>query len=122
MPLIQVDLRRSLFEEKGAALSHEIHQSLVAGLGIETTDIFHVFRPHDAGEIIFSPTYAGRDRQDLIVIRITMVNMFSFEQKKKMFQELTKRLMSIGIRRDDLLVCVLETNGHESWSLGEQDV
>ncbi|GAB2023170.1 hypothetical protein RyT2_22440 [Pseudolactococcus yaeyamensis] len=111
-----------MFKEKGKELSDVIHRSLVIGLGIEETDIFHIFRPHDDGEIIFSKTYANRDRQDLIVIRITMVNMFSFVQKKIMYQEITRRLMAIGIRRDDILVCVLENNGHESWSLGEQDV
>jgi hypothetical protein len=122
MPLIQVDLNRTLFEAKGKEISHAIHRSLVEGLGIEETDVFHVFRPHDEGEIIFSKTYANRERHDLIVVRITMVNMFSFEQKKKMYQELTRRLMTVGIRRDDILVCVLENNGHESWSLGELDV
>lgn len=121
MPLIQVDLNKSLFKEKGKVISQAIHKSLVVGLGIEETDVFHIFRPHDEGEIIFSKTYANRDRHDLIVVRITMVNMFSFEQKKKMYQEITRRFMAIGIRRDDILVCVLENNGHESWSLGEQD-
>jgi len=121
MPLIQVDLNRSVFADKGKEISNAVHRSLVAGLGMDTTDLFQVFRPHDEGEIIFSPTYDNRDRQDLIIIRITMVRMFSLEQKRKTFQELTKRLVDIGIRRDDLLVCVVE-NSAENWSLGERDV
>ena len=71
MPLIQVDLKRSVFEEKGKEISNAIHYSLVEGLEMDTTDLFHVFRPHDEGEIIFSPIYDNRDRQDLIIIRIT---------------------------------------------------
>ena len=121
MPLIQVDLKRSVFEDKGKEISNAIHNSLVAGLGMDTTDLFQVFRPHDEGEIIFSPTYDKRDRHDLIIIRITMVNMFSLEQKKKTYKELTKRLVDIGIRRDDILVCVVE-NSAENWSLGEREV
>lgn len=120
MPFIQVDLNRPVFKEKGKEISTAIHQSLVAGLGMDPTDLFQVFRPHDEGEIIFSPTYDDRDRQDLIIIRITMVNMFSLEQKKNTYKELTKRLVDIGIRRDDLLVCVVE-NSAENWSLGERD-
>lgn len=120
MPLIQIDLREDLFKEKGKEISDALHNSLVVGLGIEETDLFHVFRPHEEGEIIFSPTYADRDRRDLIIIRITMVHMFSPELKKKMFQQITKRLVAIGIRCDDILVCILE-NSHEEWSLGERE-
>ena len=119
MPLVQVDLKRSVFENKGKDISNAIHNSLVAGLGMDATDLFQVFRPHSEEEIVFSPTYDDRDRQDLIVIRITMVNMFSLEQKKKTYQELTKRLIDIGIRRDDILVCVIE-NSQVKWSLGER--
>ncbi|MDD3401872.1 MAG: tautomerase family protein [Hespellia sp.] len=119
MPLIQVDLRRSVFEEKGKGISDAIHNALVAGFDMETTDLFHVFRPHDEGEIFFSPTYDNRDRRDLIVISITMVNMFSPEQKKKAHKELTKRLVEIGVRRDDILVCMVENNA-ENWTLGER--
>jgi hypothetical protein len=50
-----------------------------------------------------------------------MVNMFSLEQKKKTYKELTKRLVDIGIRRDDILVCVVE-NSAGNWSLGEREV
>jgi hypothetical protein len=120
MPMIQIDLRKEVFEEKGKEVSAAIHAALVAGLGIDDTDLFHVFRPHGEGEIIFSPTYAERDRRDLIIIRITMVQMFSAEQKRKMFIELTKRLVEVGIRRDDILACVLY-NHHEDWSLGERE-
>jgi len=119
MPLVQVDLKRSVFESKGKDISNAIHNSLVAGLGMDTTDLFQVFRPHGDEEIVFSPTYGDRDRQDLIMIRITMVNMFSLAQKKKTYQELTKRLIDVGIRRDDILVCVIE-NSQENWSLGER--
>lgn len=121
MPLIQVDLKKSLFKEKGKEISDAIHNSLVAGLGMDETDLFQVFRPHDEGEIIFSPTYDNRDRRDLIIIRITMVQMYSLEQKKSTYKELTKRLVSIGIRRDDILVCIIE-NSAENWTLGERDV
>lgn len=120
MPLIQVDLKRSVFTNKGKEISDAIHKSLVAGLGMDRTDLFHVFRPHDDGEIFFSPTYDKRDRRDLIIIRITMVQMFSLQQKKKTYEELTKRLVDIGIRRDDILVCIVENNA-ENWSLGERE-
>lgn len=121
MPMIQVDLKRSLFEDKGKDISNAIHNALIAGLGMDETDLFQVFRPHEEGEMIFSPTYDNRDRRDLIIIRITMVNMFSLEQKRNTYKELTKRLVSIGIRRDDILVCVVENNA-ENWSLGERNV
>lgn len=120
MPLIQVDLKKSLYEDKGKDISDAIHNALVEGLGMETTDLFQVFRPHEEGEIIFSPTYDNRDRRDLLIIRITMVQMFSLEQKKKAFKELTRRLMDVGVRRDDILACIVE-NSQENWTLGERE-
>lgn len=121
MPLIQVDLKKTIFEDKGTDISKAIHQALVSGLEMDITDLFQVFRPHGEGEIIFSPTYDNRDRRDLITIRITMVQMFSVDQKKKAFKEITKRLVDIGIRCDDILVCIVE-NSAENWSLGEREV
>lgn len=121
MPMIQIDLRKELFQEKGKEISNAVHSALVSGLNMDETDLFQVFRPHDEGEIIFSPTYDSRDRHDLLLIRITMVHMFSVDTKRKMYKQLTKRLMDIGIRRDDILVCVIENN-FEDWSLGEREI
>lgn len=117
MPMVQIDLRRDLFEARGRAISEAIHQGLVDGLDMQADDLFQVFRPHDDGELVFSPTFADVDRRDLLLLRITMVHMFSVEEKRAMYAALVRHLEAAGVRHEDLLVCVVEV-GFEDWYAG----
>jgi hypothetical protein len=116
MPLVQVDLPRALFAEKGTLMSDEIHQALVDSLAIPADDKFQVFRPRAAGELIFAG-YGGVDRRDLIVIQVLMVHMYSVDSKREMYQRLVTRLSAIGIRPEDIQIAVTE-NGYEDWYAG----
>ncbi|MGH3170643.1 MAG: hypothetical protein ACRDN0_32800, partial [Trebonia sp.] len=61
MPLVQVDLPRPLFAEKGARISDEIHQAFIDSLAIPADDKFQIFRPREADELVFDPGYGGVD-------------------------------------------------------------
>jgi hypothetical protein len=115
--MIQVDLRRDLFREKGRAISEAIHEGLIEGLDMPADDLFQVFRPHDEGELVFSSTYDGADRRDLVLIRITVVHMFPVAAKNRMYAALVRHLERAGLRHDDILVCVVEV-GFEDWYSG----
>jgi hypothetical protein len=117
MPMVQVDLRRDLFAEKGKAISQAIHDGLIDGLDMPADDLFQVFRPHDEGEIVFSPDYGGADRRDLVLIRITMVHMFPVDVRQRMYRAVVQRLEKAGLRHDDILICVVEV-GFEDWYAG----
>ncbi len=117
MPTVQVDLRRELFAEKGTAISRAIHAGLIEGLDMQADDLFQVFRPHDEGEIVFSPDFGGADRRDLVWLRITMVHMFPPDAKQRMYAALVKHLEAVGLRHDDLLVSVVEV-GFDDWYAG----
>lgn len=117
MPTVQIDLRRDLFEEKGTAISRAIHRGLIEGLDMPADDLFQVFRPHDDGEIVFSPEFGGVDRRDLVLLRVTMVHMFPADTKRAMYAALVRHLEAAGLRRDDLLVSVVEV-GFEDWYAG----
>ncbi len=117
MPMVQVDLRRDLFEEKGTAISQAIHAGLVEGLDMPDDDLFQVFRPHEAGELVFSPGFAGADRRDLVMLRITMVHMFPVEAKRQMYACVVRQLEKVGVRHDDVLISVVEV-GYEDWYAG----
>lgn len=117
MPTVQVDLRRELFHEKGTEISRAIHEGLQEGLDMPADDLFQVFRPHDEGELVFSPDYGGADRRDLIMIRITMVHMFPPDTKKAMLAALVRQLEAVGVRHDDVLVSVVEV-GFDDWYAG----
>jgi hypothetical protein len=117
MPTVQVDLRRELFSERGTAISQAIHEGLMEGLDMPADDLFQVFRPHDDGEIVFSPDFGGVDRRDLVFLRITMVHMFPVDTRRRMFAALVKHLEAAGLRREDLLVSVVEV-GFDDWYAG----
>ena len=117
MPTVQVDLRRELFQERGTAISQAIHEGLMEGLDMPADDLFQVFRPHDDGELVFSPDFGGAERRDLVMLRVTMVHMFPADTKNAMYTALVKHLETAGLRRDDLLISVVEV-GFEDWYAG----
>ena len=117
MPMVQIDLRRDVFQEKGEAISQAIHAGLIEGLDMAADDLFQVFRPHDDGELVFSPDFGGADRQDLILLRITMAHMFPVDTKRRMYKALVQRLEKAGVRRDDILVCFVDV-GFDDWYAG----
>ena len=116
MPLIQIDLEREVYEAHGDAISREIQEAQVDALGIVPDDLFHVFRPHEPGELKFGG-FGGVDRQSLLLIQILMVHMYSVDTKRKLFRAIVTRLEALGIRREDILIAVAE-NGFEDWYAG----
>ncbi len=117
MPLVQVDLPRPLFAEKGPALSDELHQALIDALEIPADDKFQIFRPREDGELLFDPGYGGVDRRSLVVIQILMVRRYTVELKREMYSCIVKRLEAIGVRREDIQIAVTE-NYYEDWYAG----
>ncbi len=118
VPLIEVNLDRKLYEEKGEGISREIHQAQIDALGIAPEDLFQVFNPHEPGELKFDPTYGGVDRRSLMVIRITIVHRHSVVVKKGLYTAILDRLAVIGIRPDDVQIALVE-NGFEDWFAGK---
>jgi phenylpyruvate tautomerase PptA (4-oxalocrotonate tautomerase family) len=117
MPLVQVDLPRALFEQKGAQISAEIHRAFIDALAIPADDKFQILRPRDAGELVFDPSYGGVDRRSLIVIQVLMVHMYPVELKRELYRHLVTRLSAVGIRPEDIQIAVTE-NGYEDWYAG----
>jgi len=117
VPLIQIDLDRDLYESLGDQLSTAVHQAQLDALDIPPGDRFQVFTPHGPGELRFDPTYNDVDRQRLVLVRITMVHMYSVATKQQLFGAIVKRFEEVGIRPEDVLISVVE-NGFEDWYAG----
>ncbi|GAB3609236.1 MULTISPECIES: tautomerase family protein [Humibacter] len=117
MPLIQVDLARELFDASHDAIGAAIHQAQIEALGIPADDRFQVFRPHGPEELKFDPTYNGVDRRSLLLIHVTAVHMYPVATKQAFFRAVVEKLEPLGIRREDVLICLAE-NGFEDWWAG----
>jgi Tautomerase enzyme len=117
LPFIHVHLTREIFDASHEEIGLAIHEAQIEALGIPPGDRFQVFQPHDAGEIKFDPAYNGVDRQNLLVIRVTAVRMYSTAIKQLFFQTVVDKLKPLGIRSEDVLICVAE-NGFDDWYAG----
>ena len=117
MPLIQIDLDRELYDSLGDQLSTAVHQAQLDALDIPAGDLFQVFTPHGPGELRFDPAYNDVDRQRLVLVRITMVHMYSVATKQQLFGAIVKRFEEVGVRPEDVLISVVE-NGFEDWYAG----
>jgi hypothetical protein len=118
MPLVQVDLDHQLFDSHHAEISKALHAAQIEALGVPEDDLFQLFTPHGAGELKFDPGYNGVDRQQLVLVRMTMVHMYSVEKKKALFAAVRDKLGGCGVRPEDILVCLVE-NGFEDWYAGK---
>ena len=117
MPLVQVDMPRALYDAHARNMSVEIQQAFVEALDAPANDKFHIFRPRDAGEIVFDPGYNNVDRQNLVLIQILMVHRYSVEVKRKLYKTMVEKLVAIGLRKEDIHIAVTE-NGYEDWYAG----
>jgi hypothetical protein len=117
VPLIQIDLDRELFDTHGDQLSAAVHKAQIDALDIPSDDLFQVFTPHGPGELRFDPGYNGVDRQQLLLLRITMVHMYDLATKQRLFRAIVERFAEAGIRPEDILISVVE-NGVEDWYAG----
>jgi hypothetical protein len=118
MPLIQIDLDRDVFDSLGDQLSAAVHQAQRDALDIPADDLFQVFTPHGPGELRFDPGYNGVDRRQLVLMRVTMVHMYSVATKQRFFRAVADRFAEVGVRPEDLLIAVVE-NGFEDWYAGK---
>jgi hypothetical protein len=117
VPLIQIDLDRELYEASGGVLSDAVHQAQIDALGIPADDRFQVFTPHGPGELVFDPSYNGVERRSLVLVRITMVHMYSVATKQGLYRAIVERFGAAGVRPEDVLISVTE-NGFEDWYAG----
>jgi hypothetical protein len=117
MPLIQVDLRRELFDSSHEQISAALQRAGEEALGTPSDDLFQVFRPRDEGELKFDPTYNGVDRRDMVLIQVLAVHMHPVAQKQAFFRAIVEQLGALGVRPADIHIALAE-NGFEDWYAG----
>lgn len=110
MPLVRIDMHATLtpLREK---LSAAIHEGLVNGLEMPADDLFQIFRLHEPGDLVYAKTFPNAERTDIVFIQILLANLYSPEEKKRMYDAVTSRITAIGIRPDNILIAVTENAG-----------
>lgn len=107
MPNARIDMHRSM-ESKIPEMSAAILKGLGApdGFDMPAEDLFHVFRLHDAGSIVYSPTHGNADRTDMIFVEILATPRYTDERLERGLEAISDELSKVGIKRDNVLLLV----------------
>ena len=118
MPLVQFDLPRPLFEEKGTEISEEVHLAFIDALDIPPDDKFQIFRPREQGRARIRPVVRGRGPQGSDGrFRSSWSIATPWHSKRELYRALVTRLGKIGVRPEDIQIAITE-NGYEDWYAG----
>lgn len=119
MPLVEISLRKGRSPEYLRSVGDAIHEALVAEANVPADDRFQIFHQVEPHALIAHPSYGGVSRTaDLVIVRITLNAGRTVEIKKNLYAAMARRLeRAADVRRDDLLVCLVEVS-KEDWSFG----
>ncbi|MFZ6799185.1 tautomerase family protein [Undibacterium sp. Di24W] len=119
MPIVTLTVRKPKSEEFKSLVLDSVHAALVSS-GVPTTDKFQRVFELDAQDFRFDTHYpdlqASRD-DDFVLIEILWSVGRSVKVKKKLLEELMKRLAESGLNPENVMVCFKET-AWENWSFG----
>ena len=114
MPHVRIDMHREL-QPKMSEISDAIHAGLVSGLDMPSGDLFQVFRLHDQGELVYSKTFPDADRTDIVFIEILASPGYTDEQKQSGMAAVADAVAGVGIKKDNLLLVLVETAPGAAW-------
>lgn len=118
MPLVKIYVRNNKTESALHAISGAVHEALVAQANVPPDDRFHILNRLDRDQIVAHPTYGGVNRSDdIVIIEITLNAGRTLEIKKNLYADIAKRLESLGVQPDDVIVSLIEVT-KENWSFG----
>jgi hypothetical protein len=117
MPHARIDLHR-VHRERLPEISKAILAGMVRGLDMPEDDLFQIFRLHDEGELVFSPTFPEADRDDIIFIELVAGRGYTAEVKHAGMVAIGEELEALGIKRDTLLMHVVEVERTDWYSPG----
>ncbi|MFI9363402.1 tautomerase family protein [Kitasatospora sp. NPDC053057] len=119
MPFVEIYLRKGRTPEFRKAVSAAVHASMQEVFRIPEDDYFHVVHDMEPGDILHEPMFFGIERStDSVIIRMTF-NRRPPAQKAALFEAVADRLAATtGLRRQDILMTVLETAAENWWVEG----
>lgn len=109
MPLVRIDMHAHLADRR-EAMSAAIHRGVVASLQAPEDDLFHVFRLHEPGDLVYSRTFPDAERTDLVVVQVLLARLHDAEQKQAMGEAVVRELAAVGVAPGDVLVACTEND------------
>jgi 4-oxalocrotonate tautomerase len=119
MPLVRISLNK-----KTPAFAHgvadAIHHAMTETIGIPVGDRFQIITQHEAGELIYDPSFYDIQRTDgFIAVQITLAAGRTREVKTNLYRRITELLQERqDVRPQDVFISLLEV-APEDFSLGD---
>jgi len=110
MPHARIDLHRS-HQPRLPEFSDAILAGMVRGFDMPADDLFQIFRLHEPGELIYSPTFPDHQRDDIIFIELLANVGYTEEQKQATMIAIADEFEKLGVKRDNVLLVVVEVQG-----------
>ena len=120
MPHVRIDMHREL-KPRMSAISDAVHAGLVSGLAMPPEDLFQVFRLHEEGELVYSRTFPDADRTDIVFIEILASPGYTDEQKQSGMAAVADEVAKGGIKKDNLLLVMVDTSPGAAWHAPAQE-
>jgi Tautomerase enzyme len=117
MPHARIDLHR-VHQPRLQEFSDAILRGMVRGLDMPEDDLFQIFRLHDPGELVYSPTFPNQRRDDIIFVELVAQVGYTDEQKQAAMSAIADEIEALGITRDDVLCVMIEVHG-AAWHAAE---
>jgi len=110
LPHARIDLHKA-HQPRLKEFSDAILEGMVTGLDMPRDDLFQIFRLHEPGELVFSPTHPHHQRDDIIFIELLASAGYTDDQKQAAMGAIADELAKFGIRRDNVLLMIVEVHG-----------
>lgn len=124
MPLVRIELDRSVPADRGAIIVDAVHEAMHTVAGVPEDDRFQVITHHDRGKIVY-PTngYLGiRYSPGLVIIQITWNAGRSVDVKKRFYRMVAESVAKRAlISERDVFINIVEV-ARENWSFGNGDM
>ena len=118
MPIAHISMRAGKQEAYRQAIFDVIYRAMREALDVPEDDQFMTITEHDAADFRYGNAYGVARSADVVYIQITVFNIRTLEQKRRLFRRIAELLgESPGIRPEDVFVNVLEA-AKENWSVG----
>jgi 4-oxalocrotonate tautomerase len=117
MPFVRIDVMEHFSNYLRREISDAVHQALVTAVDIPADDRFQIVSAQ-TGAIIYDPGYLGIARTDnIVMIEIHLSIGRTLEVKKALFAAIKDGLVALGLRGEDVMVHLVETQA-VNWSFG----
>jgi 4-oxalocrotonate tautomerase len=118
MPITHISLRAGKPEAYRQAIFDGLYRAMREALNVPEGDQFMTISEHDAANFRYGAAFGIARSDDLVLIRITVFNNRTAEQKKMLFRRIADLLgENPGIRAEDVFVNIVDA-AKENWSVG----